>query len=103
MTTPYVPVKSPLKAKKYYIVTASGKKVYFGATGYQDFTMHKDTLRRDRYLMRHAAHENWTKSGIDTPGFWSRWLLWNKPTIAASYAYIKSTFLDGSVKNEILV
>jgi hypothetical protein len=35
----------------------------------------------------------WGKSGIDTAGFWSRWLLWNKPTIKESYDDIKRRFL----------
>ena len=37
--------------------------------------------------------ENRTKSGIDTAGFWARWLLWNKPTIEVSYNDIKKRFL----------
>lgn len=36
--------------------------------------------------------ENWTKSGIDTAGFWSRWVLWNKPTLAASVADTEHRF-----------
>ena len=37
--------------------------------------------RRANYLKRHA-NEDWTDE--TTAGFWARWLLWNKPTIAAS-------------------
>ena len=39
------------------------------------------------YIARHSATrpqgkmgKNWGKSGIDTAGWWSRWLLWNLPT-----------------------
>ena len=46
-----------------------------------DFTHHKDEQRKQRYIHRHKNNEHWLKSGIDTAGFWSRWLLWNKPTI----------------------
>ena len=74
---------------KYYILTESDKKVYFGAAGYSDFTKHKDEERKNRYVKT----ENWTKSGINTAGWWSRWLLWNKPTIKASYGDIKKRFL----------
>ena len=78
---------------KYFIITSSGHKVYFGAKNYQDFTIHKDEERKQRYIKRHQARENWGKSGIDTAGFWSRFLLWNKPTIRESYNDIQKRFL----------
>ena len=77
---------------KYYIITNSGKKIYFGAAGMSDFTKHKDKARKQRYIDRHKKNETWTESGIETTGFWSRWLLWNKPTIKESYQYIKNRF-----------
>lgn len=58
-------------------------KVYFGDPDYEDFTIHKDEKRKENYLKRHAATEDW--SDPLTPGFWSRWLLWNKPTLQESY------------------
>ncbi len=66
-------------------------KCLFGASGYSDFTIHKDGERKLRYIKRHN-NENWTKSGINSAGFWSRWLLWNLPTISASYQDIKKRF-----------
>ena len=78
---------------KYFIMTKSGKHFYFGAAGYSDFTIHKDPERKQRYINRHEKNENWTKSGIDSAGFWSRWLLWNKPSIKSSYQDIKKRFL----------
>ena len=77
---------------KYYIITNSGKTIKFGAIGYSDFTKHKDEARKQRYIDRHKNKETWGKSGIDTAGFWSRWLLWNKPTIKESYNDIKNRF-----------
>jgi hypothetical protein len=50
-----------------------------------DFTIHKDEERKQRYIKRHEKNEEWGKSGIDTAGWWSRWLLWNKPSIKESY------------------
>lgn len=76
---------------KYYILTATGRKISFGAAGMSDFTQHKDEARKNRYIQRHQKNESW--SNKDTAGFWSRWLLWNKPTISASYADIKQRFL----------
>ena len=89
----YYPYAANDGKHKYYIITESGRKVYFGATGYSDFTIHKDEARKERYITRHKNKENWTKSGIDTSGFWSRWYLWNKPTKKEAYNYIKSHFL----------
>jgi hypothetical protein len=62
----------------------SGKTVHFGAAGYSDFTDHHDEERKQRYLDRHSDRENWTAAGSETAGFLSRWLLWNKQTLAAS-------------------
>jgi hypothetical protein len=73
----------------YYIITKSGRKVLFGAVDYSDFTKHKDENRRQRYVNRHKNNDNWEKSGIDSAGFLSRWLLWNKSTIKESYGDIK--------------
>ena len=88
----YHPYKSDKQGKKYYIITQNNKKVYFGASGYSDFTHHKDEQRKQRYINRHKNNENWSKSGIDTAGFWSRWLLWNLPTIKTSYEDIRRKF-----------
>ena len=91
----YYPYKSDKPEKKYYIITKSEKKVYFGAAGMSDFTIHKDEDRKNRYIKRHEKNESkfWNKSGIDTPSFWSRFLLWEKPTIKESYQDIKRKFL----------
>ena len=78
---------------KYYIITKSEKKIYFGQAGASDMTQHKNEGRKNRYILRHEKNEDWSKSGIDTAGFWSRWLLWHKPTIKESYEDIKKRFL----------
>ena len=89
----YWPYKSDKPEKKYYIITKDNKRVYFGAAGYSNFTKHKDEERKQRYINRHKNNEDWSKSGIDTAGFWSRWLLWHKPSIKESYEDIKKRFL----------
>lgn len=66
------------------------RTVRFGAAGMSDFTKHRDPSRKARYLARHEARENW--SDPLTPGFWSRWLLWNKPSIRESLADLKTRF-----------
>jgi len=58
--------------------TKTGSPIHFGSSGYDDFSSHKDVDRRDRYLSRHEPREDWTQSGLNTAGFWARWILWNK-------------------------
>lgn len=88
----YIIEKSPLKTKKFRVTTPSGKKINFGAKGYEDYTIHHDPVRKERYIARHKPNEIWTKKGINTAGFWSLWLLWNKRTINASIKDIKARF-----------
>ena len=89
----YYPYKSDKTKYKYYIITSTDKKVYFGAAGYEDFTSHHDEERKQRYIKRHEKRENWGKSGIDTAGWWSYHYLWSYPTKQEAYQYIKSKFL----------
>lgn len=70
------------KPSKKLCVVHHGRKIHFGATGYSDFTKHKDIERRDRYDARHRKTEHWNDS--TTAGFWAKWILWNKPTIIGS-------------------
>tara|TARA_A100001015_G_scaffold237898_1_gene270612 strand:+ start:1408 stop:1818 length:411 start_codon:yes stop_codon:yes gene_type:complete len=95
MTTVYLE-KSTNKSKKYMvtIVNESGteKKIHFGANGYSDFTIHKDPDRMKRYDARHKTNENWTKSGIYTAGFWSKWILWSKPSLIQAIKYTSQKF-----------
>ena len=90
--------KSEKPAKKYkvYIVSPDekrGKVIHFGARGMSDFTLHKDPKRMERYSARHKrGGETWTKAGVRTAGFWSKWLLWNKPSIIESKKNISSRF-----------
>lgn len=99
-----ITIKRPKHAKKLYkaIIYANKKtyKVSFGDPLSVQYPHHKDKERRDRYLARHKSRENWTKSGILTPGFWSRWLLWNKTTLKASAKDIERRF---GVKISLLI
>lgn len=81
--------KSDLKTKKFVVVT-DHEKVYFGAAGYSDYTIHKDDQRLERYIARHKKAESW--KNLKTAGFWSRWILWNKPTLTKSIQDTESRF-----------
>lgn len=67
------------------------KVVPFGQRGYSDFTKHKDTKRRQRYIDRHSGMgEDWKDP--TTPGALSRYILWNKKTLRASLRDFKKKF-----------
>ena len=80
------------KEGKKYDAVVEGRTVSFGARGMSDYTLHKDPTRRDRYLQRHWRRETWTQEGLQTPGFWSRWLLWNLPSLQASKRDLQRRF-----------
>lgn len=68
------------------------KTIQFGDASYEDYTTHLDTKRKIDYIKRHRKNEDWTINGIETAGFWSRWLLWNQPTLRASMNDIEARF-----------
>ena len=93
--------KSSKSDKKYMVIihvdkskskSNSKKTIHFGAKDYSDYTKHKDPERKQRYITRHKKTENWKKSGIESAGFWSRWILWNKPTFKGSITDTEKRF-----------
>ena len=74
--------KSNRKDKKLKAVIDNKKTIHFGASGYSDYTKHKDDNRKDAYIRRHKKNENWTD--FKTAGFYAKHILWNKPTIQES-------------------
>ena len=83
-------VKSKKPNKKYDAVIDKTKTVSFGAKGYSDFTIHKDTERKDRYIKRHKTNEDWNDP--KTAGFYAKHVLWNKPTMKESIADLNKKF-----------
>lgn len=80
------------------------KMLYIGDDRYEDYTIHKDKKRKQNYISRHKAREDWTfKSGVLTKGFWSRWLLWNRTSLSASLKHLlnKNKNLKMVNKNDI--
>lgn len=73
----------PKKFKAVFFDDKTKKKVktvYFGSRPYEDYTIHKDPARMKKYVIRHQKREDWTRAGKYTPGFWSKHLLWSKPS-----------------------
>ena len=80
------------RADKKWEVEMDGKTIHFGEQGYSDFTRHGDEARKERYLKRHRPTEDWSKSGIETPGFWARHILWAEPSIQQSARKVRERF-----------
>ena len=92
-----ITIQRSSRAGKKWMAKVNNKTVHFGATGYEDFTTSKDEKRKASYLARHKTSEDWTLAGVDTAGFWARWLIWNKPSITASIRDISQRFTSLSV------
>ena len=71
---------STRKNNKYMATLPGGKKVHFGSTKYEDYTIHKDKERRDKYLARAMKIKNkkgeLTYTNPESSNYWSVHLLW---------------------------
>lgn len=111
-------VRSPDKKKKFRAILGDGRTVDFGASGYSDYTKHKNPSRMRSYVLRHGGQvpksivaerdpkkihkmmrdvnksdkEDWKMSGIYGAGFWSRWYLWSQPTIPEVRRFMNQKF-----------
>jgi Family of unknown function (DUF5754) len=75
--------KSHLPKKKYDVILLDTEKkapivISFGASAYSDYLEHQNPKRRELYLKRHSANEDWNDPR--TAGFWSRHILWGNTT-----------------------
>lgn len=84
MKGPIVLTRDTDGTHKFVAVFPEGGTVHFGLRGYSDYTIHQDRARMLRYLTRHRSRETWTRAGNKTAGFWSRWLLWSRPSFRAA-------------------
>jgi hypothetical protein len=110
--------KSPNPKKKFRANFEDGSHVDFGAQGYSDYTIHKNPMRMRLYVQRHGGEisksllseidpravqnkmlkvsksdkEYWSKNGIKSAGFWSRWFLWSFPNYGQAKNFIEKKF-----------
>lgn len=82
--------KSTSEGKKYTAVfyDENRKKIkttHFGQAKAKDFTSHGEDAeeRKKLYLDRHRNNEDW--NDYKSAGSLSRFILWNKPSVSASY------------------
>jgi len=69
---------SPLKGKKFRAFFDDNTHTDFGSAGMGDYTQTGDKKRRDLYLIRHRANEDWNNP--KSAGSLSRWILWGDST-----------------------
>ncbi len=98
----YYPYPANNGKHKYYIITNTGKKVYFGQHGASDYTIYYKMYgkefaekKRKAYIARHKVNENW--SNPNTAGYFSRWLLWEEPNINDAYKKIRQDLLKWKI------
>jgi hypothetical protein len=75
---------------KLFINVIGGPTIKIGAHGYEDYTTTRDEVKKDAYIKRHSVNEDWNDP--TTKGFWARWLLWNKKTLALSIKDVNERF-----------
>ena len=63
------------KLKKFDATINGTKTISFGDKRFEDYTIHKDDVRQQRYIIRHRKAERW-----DDPTT----ALWNKKTLQSS-------------------
>lgn len=86
----YYPYKATDGKHKYYIITNTGKRIYFGDIKYQHYTEgHLDEERKDRYINRHKKREALYWNNPDKASYWSLKYLWSYPTKEEAYSNIK--------------
>lgn len=95
MSAKFVQLLKGTGGKKYKMVFYDTmrkklKSVSFGAVGYEDFITHGDIQRKMNYIQRHSARENFNDPM--TAGSCARWILWEKPTLSASYKAFRQRF-----------
>ena len=71
---------SKRKSNKYMVKLPDGKKIHFASPAYEDFLIHKDESRRDKYRARAMKIKNkqgeLTYTNPESPNFWAINLLW---------------------------
>lgn len=82
--------------KKYTAIIDNKKQIHFGQAGMSDFTKHKDTERKQRYIQRHKTNQDWNDPL--TAGFYAKNILWNKPTITESIKDTNKRFKNINIK-----
>ena len=90
--------KSKNSKKKYDAIFNGGKTIAFGAKGYDDFITSKNELKRQNYIKRHSVNESWGRNNIESAGWLSRWILWEKPTLESAIRNANMMYKDVKIR-----
>ena len=87
------PSQNPAKKWDATFEYADGhtKTTSFGARGMSDYTKHKDTRRKQRYIARHRGMGETFTDPVKAQTL-SRYILWNKKTLKSSIRDYKQRF-----------
>ena len=80
--------------KKWKAETEGRRAVHFGQRGADDFTIPREEAARQANIARHGSKENWGRTGVMTPGWLSRHLLWEKRSLPAAIAAASRMYPD---------
>jgi len=76
--------------KRFQATFKNGKTIHFGLKGGETYIDHGDKTKRENYLKRHKAREDWN---IISAGALSRWLLWGDyKTLDENHQYFMKKF-----------
>ena len=89
-----IEISKSSRAGKKYQATANNRTIHFGQKPYEDFTMHRDESKRQNYIKRHGAQQDWSKKNVMTPGFMSRFVLWEAPTVRGAVTKLNKKYPD---------
>ena len=81
------------QVKKYDAIFNGTKTISFGASGYQDYTMHHDEKRKQNYIKRHG-NEDWSRGNLESAAFLSRYILWEKPGLREAVQHVNTMYKD---------
>ena len=70
--------------------TGRENTTHFGSAGMSDYTINKDPVRRELYITRHFKNEDWNDP--TSAGALSRYVLWEKTSLAAGISAYKKRF-----------
>ena len=85
--------ESTHRGKKWMAQAEGQRTVHFCQRGADDFTIHRNEAARQAYIARHGK-ENWGRTGVMTPGWLSRYLLWEKPSLDEAIAAASRMYPD---------
>ena len=90
-------VKSNRPTKKWkatFLYDDSKERVvHFGLRGAEDYTIHQNEERRQRYVDRHERRERRLWNSVpDSPAALSYWILWKEPSFPKAVQGFRSHF-----------